>query len=216
MNEYNQYIDHTLLKADASIDDIKKLMEEAIEYKFYAVCVNPCHVKMAVESLKDSDVKVCTVVGFPLGQNTVETKVFEAANAAKNGADEIDMVINIAALKEDSQQYVYNEIKYVKEALPEDVVLKVIIEVCLLTDEEIAVATQLASKAGADYVKTSTGFSTGGATVKAMNIIKDNLGEDVKIKASGGIRDYERAMLMIDSGASRLGSSKSISIVKGQ
>ncbi len=211
----NQYIDHTLLKADASNEEIKKLLEEAMEYKFYSVCINPCHVKMAAENLKDTGVKVCTVVGFPLGQNTVETKVFEAASAVKNGADEIDMVINIAALKENSQKYVFNEIKYVKEALPENVVLKVIIEVCLLTDEEIAIASQLASKAGADFVKTSTGFSTGGATVKALNIIKENIDEGVLIKASGGIRDMERAKLMIDSGASRIGASKSISIVKG-
>ncbi|MDO4771992.1 MAG: deoxyribose-phosphate aldolase [Bacillota bacterium] len=212
----NKYIDHTLLKADAGLEDINHLIEEALEYHFYSVCVNPCYVKKAKEALKDKDVKVCTVIGFPLGQNTVETKVFEAINAVKNGADEIDMVINIAALKAKNQKYVFNEIKHVRDAIPQETVLKVIIEVCLLEDEEIALASQIAAKAGADFVKTSTGFSTGGATVKAINIIKDNIPEGVGIKASGGIVDIERAKLMVDTGATRIGSSKSVIIVKGQ
>ncbi len=212
----NKYIDHTLLKADASLEEINKLIEEAIEYNFCSVCINPCYVKVAKEALKDKNIKVCTVIGFPLGQNSVETKVFEAANAVKNGADEIDMVINVPALKANNQKYVFNEIKYVREAIPKDVILKVIIEICLLNDEEIALASQIAAKAGADFVKTSTGFSTGGATVKAINIIKENIPENVGIKASGGIRDLERAKLMIDTGATRIGASKSISIVKGQ
>ncbi len=212
----NKYIDHTLLKADASVDEINKLIEEAVQHNFYSVCINPCYVKMAKEALKDKKVKVCTVIGFPLGQNTIETKVFEAANAVKNGADEIDMVINVPALKANNQKYVFNEIKHIREAIPEEVILKVIIEVCLLDDEEIALASQIAAKAGADFVKTSTGFSTGGATVKAINIIKENIPKNVGIKASGGIRDSERAKLMIDTGATRIGASKSISIVKGQ
>ncbi len=212
----NKYIDHTLLRADASLDEIKQVIKEAIEHSFYSVCINPYYVEMAAKDLKDEDVKVCTVIGFPLGQNTVETKVFEAVEAVKNGADEIDMVMNIPALKSKNHNYVYNEIKQIRDALPSEVVLKVIIEVCLLDDEEVALASQIASKAGADFVKTSTGFSTGGATVKAINIIKENISEGVKIKASGGIRDSERARLMIDTGASRIGASKSISIVKGQ
>ncbi len=212
----NKYIDHTLLRADASEDEIKQIINEAIEHSFYSVCINPYYVELAAEALKNEDVKVCTVVGFPLGQNTVETKVFEAVDAVKKGADEIDMVINIPALKSKNHDYVYNEIKQIRDAIPSEVVLKVIIEVCLLDDEEVALASQIASKAGADFVKTSTGFSTGGATVKAINIIKENISEGVKIKASGGIRDSERAKLMIDTGASRIGASKSISIVKGQ
>lgn len=212
----NKYIDHTLLKPDAGLEEIHKLIEEAMEFHFCSVCVNPCYVKIAKEALKDSDVKVCTVIGFPLGQNTVDTKVFEAVNAVKNGADEIDMVINVPALKAKNQKYVFNEIKYVREAIPESTILKVIIEVCLLDEEEIAIASQIAAKAGANFVKTSTGFSTGGASVKAINIIKENIPEHVKIKASGGIADYERAKLMIESGASRIGASKSVNIVKGK
>lgn len=211
----NKCIDHTILEADVKESEFNKIIKEAIEHKFYAVCVNPYFVKKASELLKETDIKVCTVVGFPLGQNTTKTKVFEALDACENGADEIDMVMNISALKEGDEKYVLNEIKSVREAIPKETVLKVIIETCLLEDHEIALAAQLCSDAGADFVKTSTGFSTGGATVKAINIIKENISENVKIKASGGIRDSQRAKLMIETGASRIGSSKSVTIVQG-
>ncbi len=210
----NKTIDHTALKADTSVSAFEKLVNEAIEYDFCSVCVNPFYVAKAKELLKDSDVKVCTVIGFPLGQNTTDAKVFEAKDACEKGADEIDMVINVAALKDGDEDYVYNEIKAIRDAVPSEIVLKVIIEVCLLDDEEIATASRLSAKAGADFVKTSTGFSTGGATVKAINIIKENIPESVQIKASGGIRDTERAKMMLEHGATRIGASKSVNIVQ--
>lgn len=210
----NKYIDHTILNADALKKDFENIVKEAIDNEFYSVCINPYYIDRAKEMLQGTDVKVCTVIGFPLGQNTTQTKVFEAKDAVSRGADELDMVINVAALKDNDQKYVYNEIKQIRDSIPQTVVLKVILETCLLTDEEIAVGAQLCAKAGANFVKTSTGFSTGGATVKAINIIKENVPANVKIKASGGIRDAERAKLMIDSGAARIGASKSVSIVQ--
>ncbi len=214
MKNYNKYIDHTYLKANATRKDIDKLVDEAIKYDFMSVCVNPYFIKYAKKRLEGSTVKVCTVVGFPLGQNTVITKIFEAKNAVENGADEIDMVINISALKDGLDSYVYEEIRAVRE-VTKGKVLKVILETCLLTDEEIKKASEIATKAGVDFVKTSTGFAENGATVRAINIMKDNIGENVSIKASGGIRDAERARLMIDSGAERIGASASVSIVGG-
>lgn len=207
-------IDHTILKADAHRDSIVKLCEEAIEYEFAAVCVNPYYVSLSSELLKDSDVKVATVIGFPLGANTPEVKTFEAKNAIDNGALEVDMVINIAALKNKEYPLVLEDIKGVVEAARDRAIVKVIIETALLTEEEKIKACQLSKKAGADYVKTSTGFSTEGATVSDVKLMKSVVGEDMKVKASGGIRDFETAKAMIEAGASRLGTSAGIKIIE--
>lgn len=209
-------IDHTLLKADATENAIRKLCGEAKEYEFAAVCVNPYYVKLANSLLKDSNVKVATVIGFPLGANTSEIKAFEAENAIKNGADEVDMVINIGALKNKDYDLVKEDIKAVVNAAKDKALVKVIIETCLLTEEEKIMACKLSEEAGANYVKTSTGFSTGGATVEDVKLMKEVVGDRLKIKASGGIRDYEKAKAMVDAGASRIGASASIDIVKGK
>lgn len=208
-------IDHTLLAQDASLENVKKLCEEAKEYGFCSVCVNPCNIAYAAELLKGSEVRVCTVVGFPLGQNTTNVKVLEAEDAVKAGAREIDMVINVARLKDGEADYVKNEIEMVRRAVPSTHILKVIIESSVLTDEEVALASKLASDAGCDFVKTSTGFFGSAATAHAVDIMKANIAEDVQIKASGGIRDAEAAKTMIEHGATRIGASKSIEIVKG-
>lgn len=202
----NKYIDHTKLNADAKKSDIEKLCDEAIKYDFKSVCVNPCHVKFAKEKLQNSDVLVCTVIGFPLGANSTETKVFETENAIENGADEIDMVINIGKLKEKDFSYVEEEIRKIKEACGEKT-LKVIVETCLLTDDEKISACEIIIKAGADFVKTSTGFSTGGATVEDVKLLKSTVKDKIKIKASGGIRTHEKAVSMIEAGADRIGAS---------
>ncbi|NMB06972.1 MAG: deoxyribose-phosphate aldolase [Tissierellia bacterium] len=209
-------IDHTLLKADATEDMIKKLCKEAKEHEFAAVCVNPYYVGLANEILKDSEVKVATVIGFPLGANTSEVKAFETENAIKNGADEVDMVINIGALKSKNYDLVREDIKAVVDAAKDKALVKVIIETCLLNEEEKRIACELSKEAGADYVKTSTGFSTGGATVEDVKLMKEIVGENMGVKASGGIRDYEKAKAMVDAGASRIGASASIDIVKGE
>ena len=209
-------IDHTLLKADATEDMIKKLCKEAKEHEFAAVCVNPYYVGLANEILKDSDVKVATVIGFPLGANTSEVKAFETKNAIKNGADEVDMVINIGALKSKNYDLVREDIKAVVDAAKGKALVKVIIETCLLNEEEKRIACELSKEAGADYVKTSTGFSTGGATVEDVKLMREIVGENMGVKASGGIRDYEKAKAMVDAGASRIGASASIDIVKGE
>ena len=209
-------IDHTLLKADATEDMIKKLCKEAKEHEFAAVCVNPYYVGLANEILKDSEVKVATVIGFPLGANTSEVKAFETENAIKNGADEVDMVINIGALKSKNYDLVREDIKAVVDAAKDKALVKVIIETCLLNEEEKRIACELSKEAGADYVKTSTGFSTGGATVEDVKLMKEIVGENIGVKASGGIRDYEKAKAMVDAGASRIGASASIDIVKGE
>lgn len=186
-------IDHTLLKADATKEQIKKLCEEAKEYKFASVCVNPGWVKYASELLEGSGVNVCTVIGFPLGATTLETKVFETKNAIENGAAEVDMVINIGALKDGDNDFVEKEIRAVVEAAKGQALTKVIIEACLLTEEEKVRACELAVKAGADYVKTSTGFSTGGATVEDVKLMRKTVGPDIGVKASGGVRSAEDA-----------------------
>ena len=209
-------IDHTLLKADATEDMIKKLCKEAKEHEFAAVCVNPYYVGLANEILKDSEVKVATVIGFPLGANTSEVKAFETENAIKNGADEVDMVINIGALKGKDYDLVKEDIKAVVGAAKDKALVKVIIETCLLNEEEKRIACELSKEAGADYVKTSTGFSTGGATVEDVKLMREIVGENIGVKASGGIRDYEKAKAMVDAGASRIGASASIDIVKGE
>lgn len=207
----NQYIDHTNLKADASIEDIKTLVDEAIANDFYSVCVNSSNVKLIKDYNKD--VKIAAVVGFPLGAMAKEAKVFEAKKAIEDGASEIDMVINIGRLKDKEYDYVESEIREIKEAIGENI-LKVIIETCLLTDEEKVKACELSVAAVADFVKTSTGFSTGGATVTDVKLMADTVGDKAKVKASGGIHTREEALALIDAGASRIGASKSIDICK--
>lgn len=209
-------IDHTLLKADATKDDIVRLAEEAKKYGFASVCVNPFWVKTAYEILKDTDVKVCTVIGFPLGATTPEVKAFETTNAIQNGAEEVDMVINIGALKSRDLELVENDIRAVVEAAKGKALVKVIIEACLLTEEEKVLACQLAVKAGADFVKTSTGFSTGGATVEDVALMRKTVGPDFGVKASGGIRTAEDLLSMEKAGANRIGASAGVKIVTGQ
>ncbi|MCF6466493.1 deoxyribose-phosphate aldolase [Clostridium sp. Cult2] len=208
-------IDHTLLKPEASKEMIQDLCNEAKEYGFAAVCVNPFYVKLAKEILMGSEVKVATVIGFPLGANTKEVKAYETAKAIEGGAEEVDMVINIGALKNKDYDVVKEDIKAVINAANNKAIVKVIIETCLLTHKEKVKACELAMEAGADFVKTSTGFSTGGATVEDVKLMKKVVGSKLKIKASGGIRDYASAMAMIEAGASRIGASASVKIVKG-
>ena len=209
----NKYIDHTILKATASSSDVQKLCEEAIEHEFYSVCVNGCYVADAKQLLQGTDVKVAAVVGFPLGAMTTAAKVFEAKEAVENGASEIDMVINVAKLKDGEFEYVENEIRQIKEAIG-DKVLKVIIETCYLTDEEKVKACELSLVAKADFVKTSTGFGTGGATYEDVKLMKSVVGDNAKVKASGGVRDKETAQKYVELGAERLGTSSGIDIVK--
>ena len=210
-------IDHTLLKADATKAEIIKLVEEAKEHSFASVCVNPTWVKTAAEMLADTkDVKVCTVIGFPLGASTTETKAFETKNAIENGANEIDMVINIAAVKDQDNELVERDIKAVVEAAKGKALVKVIIETSLLTKEEKVRACELAVKAGADFVKTSTGFSTGGATVEDVRLMRETVGPNVGVKASGGVRSREDALAMIEAGANRIGASSGVAISKGE
>ena len=209
----NKYIDHTILKATASSTDVQKLCEEAIEHKFYSVCVNGCYVADAKHLLQGTDVKVAAVVGFPLGAMATAAKVFEAKEAVENGASEIDMVINIAKLKDGEFEFVENEIRQIKEAIGDNV-LKVIIETCYLTDEEKVKACELSLAAQADFVKTSTGFGTGGATYEDVKLMKSVVGDNAKVKASGGVRDKETAQKYVDLGAERLGTSSGIEIVK--
>ena len=211
--ELNKYIDHTILKATASSSDVQKLCEEAIEHKFYSVCVNGCYVADAKQLLQGTDVKIAAVVGFPLGAMTTAAKVFEAKEAVENGASEIDMVINVAKLKDGEFEYVENEIRQIKEAIGENV-LKVIIETCYLTDEEKVKACELSLVAKADFVKTSTGFGTGGATYEDVKLMKSVVGDNAKVKASGGVRDKETAQKYVELGAERLGTSSGIDIVK--
>ena len=209
----SKYIDHTILKATASSADVQKLCEEAIEHEFYSVCVNGCYVADAKHLLQGTDVKVAAVVGFPLGAMTTAAKVFEAKEAVENGASEIDMVINIAKLKDREFEFVENEIRQIKEAIGDNV-LKVIIETCYLTDEEKVKACELSLAAKADFVKTSTGFGTGGATYEDVKLMKSVVGDNAKVKASGGVRDKETAQKYVDLGAERLGTSSGIEIVK--
>ena len=211
--ELNKYIDHTILKATASQKDIEKLCAEATEHKFYSVCVNGCHVKDAKKYLEGTDVKVAAVVGFPLGAMTTATKVFEAKEAIENGASEIDMVINVAKLQDGEYGYIEEEIRQIKEAIGKNV-LKVIIETCYLSDEEKVKACELSLKAKADFVKTSTGFGTGGATFEDVKLMKSVVGNNAKVKASGGVKDKETAEKYVELGAERLGTSSGIEIIK--
>ena len=216
MKPMNRYIDHTLLKPEATEADIKKLCKEAMAYHFYSVCVNSCYVELAAMELSGSDTKVCAVVGFPLGAMELNAKAFEADQACLHGAREIDMVIHVGALKEGRFDYVANDIAAVVSVASEyDAKVKVILETCLLTKDEIVKACQLAVSSGADFVKTSTGFSTGGATAEDVALMRATVGDRAQVKASGGIRDIEKAKEMIAAGADRLGTSASISIVKG-
>jgi deoxyribose-phosphate aldolase len=215
-NNIAKMIDHTLLKADATKAQIVKLCEEAKQYGFASVCVNPTWVATAAELLKGTDVKVCTVIGFPLGANTTETKVFETKNAIENGAKEVDVVINIGALKDGNDDLVERDIRAVVDAAKGKALVKVIIEACLLTEEEKVRACQLAVKAGADYVKTSTGFSTGGATPEDVALMRKTVGPNIGVKASGGVRDMQSAEAMIQAGATRIGTSSGVSIVEGK
>lgn len=211
----NQYMDHTLLKPEATKEQVEQLIQEAKDYNFKSVCINPTWVSLASELLQDTDVKVCTVIGFPLGANTSETKAFETKDAVKNGANEVDMVINIGALKAGDDQKVFEDIQAVVKA-SDDALVKVIIETCLLTDDEKRRACQLAKKAGADFVKTSTGFSTGGAKVEDIRLMRETVGETMGVKASGGVHTYDEAVAMIEAGATRIGASASITIVNGE
>ncbi|MDO5755296.1 MAG: deoxyribose-phosphate aldolase [Tissierellia bacterium] len=210
----NQYIDHTLLKPDSTPDEIRKICKEAKEYEFFSVCVNGNYIPLIKEELKDSSVKACAVIGFPLGQMSTKAKVLESQDVVKNGADEVDMVINIGRLKAGEEDYVLDEIKKIKETIPQGI-LKVIIETCLLTKEEIQTACRLSVEAGADFVKTSTGFSSGGATVEDVRLMKETVGDRAKVKASGGIHSKEEALAMIEAGAERIGASSGITIVTG-
>ncbi len=210
---YSKFIDHTNLKQDASINDIKTLCEEAIKFDFMSVCINPCFVKYAHDVLLDSEVKVCTVIGFPLGANTTKTKVYETKQALKDGADEIDMVINVSALKDKKYDYVKNEISKIKKVC-KNKILKVILETCLLTDEEIIKACELSLEAKADFVKTSTGFSKGGATVEAVALMRKTVGDKCGVKASGGVKTFEDMQKMIDAGASRIGTSSGVKLLE--
>ena len=213
--ELAKYIDHTLLKADATEEQIEKLCQEAAEYNFKSVCINPAFVVKSKELLKDSDSLVCTVIGFPLGANATEVKVFEAQQAVKDGADEIDMVINISRAKDGDWAYVLEEIKAVGGAVGESITTKVIIETSLLTDDEKRKASEVVKESGADFVKTSTGFSTGGATLADVKLMREAVGPDLGVKASGGVSNYDEAIAMIEAGATRIGASKGIAIVSG-
>ena len=212
--ELNKYIDHTLLKATATAADIKKLCKEARQHGFYAVCINGCYVPLAKEELKGTEVKIASVIGFPLGASSPESKVREATISVDNGADEIDMVMNLGFLKSKWTQALEKEIEEIKKAIGNKI-LKVILETCYLTDKEIKTACTLAQRAGADFVKTSTGFGTGGATLHHVEIMVKQVGDTMKIKASGGIKDAETAKKYINLGVSRIGTSSGIAIVEG-
>lgn len=214
MNFDCKLFDHTILKADATKTDVEKICKEALEYNFASVCVNQCRVKMVSEFLKGSDVKTCAVVGFPLGAMSGQAKAFEAKCAIEDGATEIDMVINIGALKDKEYDLVLDDIKAVRNVCKKgEIILKVIIETCLLTDEEKIKACELSLEAEADFVKTSTGFSTGGATAEDVSLMRKTVGNNAFVKASGGIRDKETASKMINAGADRLGTSATVNII---
>ena len=210
------YIDHTLLKQDATGQQIDQLCAEAAKYHFASVCVNPYYVARCVKNLKGTDVKVCTVVGFPLGATTTESKAFETLQAIATGATEIDMVINVCALKSGHIKGVEQDIQALVAACEGKAILKVIIETCLLTDEEKVLACQIAKRCGADFVKPSTGFSTGGATVADIALMREPVGPEMGVKASGGVRDYATAKAMIEAGATRIGASAGIAIVEAE
>ena len=209
---YNKMIDHTVLKADTPLETVKRICDEAMEYGFASVCINPCHVAYCADYLKDSDVNVCTVIGFPLGANTSAVKAFETKDAIANGADEIDMVMNIGALKDKNYDLVRNDVKAVVEAA-NGTLVKVILETCLLTEDEIKKACELCVEAKSDYVKTSTGFSTRGATIEDVQIMKAAVQGKAKVKAAGGVRTHEDMVKIVEAGADRIGTSAGCSLV---
>ena len=210
---YNKMIDHTVLKADTPLETVKRICDEAMEYGFASVCINPCHVAYCADYLKDSDVNVCTVIGFPLGANTSAVKAFETKDAIANGADEIDMVMNIGALKDKNYDLVRDDVIAVVEAA-NGTLVKVILETCLLTEDEIKKACELCVEAKADYVKTSTGFSTRGATIEDVRIMKEAVHGKAKVKAAGGVRTPEDMVKIVAAGADRIGTSAGCSLVK--
>lgn len=210
---YDKMIDHTVLKADTPLETVKRICDEAMEYGFASVCINPCHVAYCADYLKDSDVNVCTVIGFPLGANTSAVKAFETKDAIANGADEIDMVMNIGALKDKNYDLVRDDVKAVVEAA-NGTLVKVILETCLLTEDEIKKACELCVEAKADYVKTSTGFSTRGATIEDVRIMKEAVHGKAKVKAAGGVRTPEDMVKIVAAGADRIGTSAGCSLVK--
>ena len=211
--EYNRLIDRTLLAPDATKEQIKKICDEAKQYNFASVCVNPSWIRYCKEQLKGSDVKVCTVIGFPLGATMMASKISEAKYSLYEGADELDMVINIGRLKDHDDEYVKNEIAELKNVAG-DKVLKVIIETCLLTDEEKVRVCKLAKEAKADFVKTSTGFSKGGATVADIKLMRETVGPEMGVKASGGVKTKEDLIAMVEAGATRIGTSHGVDLVK--
>ncbi|GEK90879.1 deoxyribose-phosphate aldolase [Alkalibacterium kapii] len=210
-----RYIDHTLLKPESTDMDVQKVCLDAKKYNFKSVCINPGWVKYTADLLKDSNVETCTVIGFPLGANTSKVKAFEAEQAVKEGATEVDMVINIGALKSEDYGLVYDDIKAVVSAVDNKALVKVIIETSLLNEHEKVRACEAAKRAGADFVKTSTGFSTGGATIEDVKLMRKTVGEEMGVKASGGVRSIEDAKAMIEAGATRIGTSNGVAIVEG-
>lgn len=214
--ELKKYIDHTILATDATEDKLDKIIAEAKEYDFMSVCVSPLWVSKCAQALKDTDVKVCTVIGFPQGTHTTATKVFETKDAIANGATEVDMVIPVGLLKQGNLEAVRADIAAVVEAAKGKALTKVIIETCLLTDEEIVTVCKICKEVGADFVKTSTGFSKGGATVHAVALMRQTVGPDMGVKASGGVRTFADAKAMIEAGANRIGTSNGVAIVKGE
>lgn len=212
--KYSSYIDHTLLKPDASNKEIKNLCKEAVQYEFFSVCVNPCNIKICKKYLKNTPVKVCSVIGFPLGSNDTKTKVFEAKKAIKDGADEIDVVINIAKLKDKKYKYIEKELSNIVKVSKGKALVKVIIETCLLTNDEIKAACEIIYASGVDYVKTSTGFSKSGATVEDVELIKEICKDKIMIKASGGINNFDFMKSLIGAGATRIGTSHGVKIME--
>lgn len=215
MTNIASYIDHTLLKPESTESQVIQLCKEAAEFKFASVCVNPTWVETAAAELTGTSVKVCTVIGFPLGASTPETKAFETTDAISKGAGEIDMVLNVGALKSGNTDLVKKDIEAVVNAAKGKAIVKVILETCLLTDEEKATASRLSKEAGADFVKTSTGFSTGGATVEDVKLMRQTVGPDLGVKASGGVRSLEDVEAMIKAGATRIGASSGVKIMQG-
>ncbi len=209
----NQYIDHTCLKSAATGKEIKKLCEEAIKYNFFTVCINPSYIKVAKKYLENSDVKICTVIGFPLGSNTTKIKAYEAKNAIEEGADEVDVVINVSWLKDKKYNLIIQEINAIKSNMPNHI-LKVIVETALLTEEEIKKISEIILESNADYIKTSTGFSTRGANFQDIKIMKEIIKDKKGIKAAGGVSTYEDAVKMINLGATRIGTSRGVELIK--